>query len=303
MNSGSIETRAASPAQIADWLMRYGPAAVITGAGVSTGSGIPDYRDANGQWKRPAPMQHADFVHHATTRQRYWARSFVGWRHFAAAQPNAAHEALAELERLGLVDVVITQNVDGLHERAGSREVIDLHGRLDRVACLQCHHVLTRDRFQGMLEAANQDWHANLLAVAPDGDADLAAGDYARFQVPSCPDCGGVLMPAVVFYGGTLDPATRAAALAAVSAARALLVVGSSLMVWSAFSLVREAAARRLPIAAINRGHTRADDLLTLKCEQECGSALAAVVRVVQRPRGDPSEVPSSTLTPSPVTR
>ncbi|HEU0196721.1 MAG TPA: NAD-dependent protein deacetylase [Nevskiaceae bacterium] len=265
----------AAAARLAAWLESHSRVAVVTGAGVSTHSGIPDYRDAQGRWKRPAPIQHSDFVRHARTRQRYWARSFIGWPHFAAAQPNAAHRVLAALGRGGRIAEVITQNVDGLHERAGARHVIDLHGRLDRVACLDCGAVESREVYQQRLTLANPGWTTRGAHVAPDGDADLQDADYTAFAVPACARCGGVMKPAVVFYGGRLDDTTRAAAHAAVTAADGVLVVGSSLIVWSAYSLVQAAAGRGIPIVAVNHGRTRADPVLDFKCDGECGQLLA----------------------------
>lgn len=263
---------------LAAWLAPRRSVAVITGAGVSTASGIPDYRDRDGRWKRQTPIQHNDFVRHAATRQRYWARSYLGWKHFGAARPNATHRALAELERRGIVRSVITQNVDGLHERAGSQHVIDLHGRLDRVACLDCGTAITRDALQERLAAANPDWSARIERIAPDGDADLREADYAQFNVCDCEVCGGTLKPGVVFYGGTLEQTVRERALRTALAADAVLIVGSSLMVWSAFRLVRAAADQGTPVAAVNEGRTRADDRLDLKVEAESGAALEAIL-------------------------
>lgn len=248
----------------------------MTGAGVSTASGIPDYRDENGEWKRQAPMQHQEFVEHAATRRRYWGRSFIGWQHMDSAVPNATHRALARLQKAGRVESIITQNVDGLHQRAGSRHVIDLHGRLDRVKCLECGNVVARNAWQTRLEAANPDWHARLERIAPDGDAELIDAHYDRFVVPGCEVCGGVLMPDVVFYGGAIPPARRAKAMETILAGDAVLVVGSSLMVWSAFRLVRAAAERGTPVVAVNRGRTRADHLLAFKLEAESGATLKA---------------------------
>ncbi|MGH8273476.1 MAG: NAD-dependent protein deacetylase [Gammaproteobacteria bacterium] len=258
--------------------VNIGRVTAVTGAGVSTASGIPDYRDADGQWKRQAPIQHRAFVESPAVRRRYWARSLVGWRHFGAAAPNAAHHALARLERMGRVHGIVTQNVDGLHQRAGSQHVIDLHGRLDGVECLACGETSTRDTFQTRLEATNPKWEVQTARIAPDGDADLGDADFSAFRVPDCGRCGGIMKPSVVFYGGALPAARRDEALAAVLSADAILVVGSSLMVWSAFRLVRAAAEHGIPIAAVNRGRTRADHLIALKCEAECGDALSAAI-------------------------
>lgn len=264
-------------AELTAWLAAHRRVVAITGAGVSTASGIPDYRDAQGNWKRPAPIQHTDFVRSAATRQRYWARSLAGWPHFSRAVPNTAHRGLAALEQSGHLHGLVTQNVDGLHQRAGSSNVVDLHGRLDQVQCLECGASLARDAYQLRLLATNPEWDSQLSGIAPDGDADLAGADYHRFEVPACTACGGVLKPAVIFYGGKLMPATRAAAEAAVAQADAVLVVGSSLIVWSAYSLVQAAVVAGTQVAAINQGRTRADALLAFKCEADCGTTLAAM--------------------------
>lgn len=264
---------------LADWLAAHCRCVALTGAGVSTGSGIPDYRDGQGQWKRKPPVQFSDFVRSLGVRQRYWARSLIGWPHFSGARPSAAHSALAQLGAQGFIQQVITQNVDGLHQQAGSTQVIDLHGRLDRVVCLGCGNEVDRERFQQRLETLNPGWSGHIARVAPDGDADLEGADFSRFEVPVCERCEGVLKPAVVFFGESVPRERAEAALAAVESADALLVVGSSLMVWSGFRLVRAAAERGTPVAAVNCGHTRADSLLAFKCEAECGSLLSVVAQ------------------------
>lgn len=269
----------ADVARLAAWLRGRTRVAAITGAGVSTQSGIPDYRDANGDWKRAPPVQYADFVHHAATRQRYWARSSTGWPMFAAARPNAAHVALAEMERRGVVSAVVTQNVDRLHQRAGSRHVLDLHGRLDAVRCLTCNQRTSRDDFQARLRTANPAWRESAATIAPDGDADVEGRDFAAFDVPACKACGGILKPDVVFYGEAVPREVTEAAFAAIAAADGVLVAGSSLMVWSSFRLVRAARQQGLEVVAVNRGRTRADDLLAFKLEGECGALLAAVLQ------------------------
>jgi len=268
---------AANVEQLAAWLAARANVAVITGAGVSTESGIPDYRDGDGNWKRSPPVQYRDFVESEAVRQRYWARSFAGWPMFAAARPSAAHVALAQLERAGRIGQIVTQNVDRLHQRAGSRNVIDLHGRLDVVRCLAFNHRFDRDEFQMRLREANPDWDVAPTRIAPDGDADLEGIDFSKFNVPACPICGGMLKPDVVFYGESVPRETTAAALAAVESADGLLVAGSSLMVWSSFRLVRAAAARGVEVVAVNRGRTRGDDLFAFKLDRECGAVLAAV--------------------------
>ena len=205
-------------------------------------------------------------------------RSVVGWPRFAAAAANPAHHALAALEQAGRIQSLVTQNVDGLHQQAGSRSVIDLHGRLDRVLCLGCGAGQGRAEFQSVLLAANPGWDRHVAAIAPDGDADLEGVDLTAFVVPACLTCGGMLKPDVVFYGESVPRARLEAALAQLRRSDALLVVGSSLMVYSGLRFARMAAEAGLAVAALNRGRTRADDLLTLKIEADCVPVLAALV-------------------------
>jgi NAD-dependent SIR2 family protein deacetylase len=247
---------------------------VLTGAGCSTNSGIPDYRDTQGNWKRPQPVTFQAFMGDEATRQRYWARSLIGWRRFGRARPNETHHALARLEAQGRCELLVTQNVDRLHQAAGSARVIDLHGRLDLVRCMGCERRVKRAAFQHELGRVNADWLKLDAADAPDGDADLECADFASFRVPSCRACGGMLKPDVVFFGENVPRDIVAAAQAHLAGADAMLIVGSSLMVYSGFRFVRQAADRGIPIAAINLGRTRADDLLTLKVEESCDAAL-----------------------------
>jgi len=273
-----VREAAADVERLAAWLTARTNVVVITGAGVSTESGIPDYRDGDGNWKRSPPVQYRDFVESEAVRRRYWARSFAGWPMFTAARPSAAHTALAQLEQMGRVARIVTQNVDRLHQRARSRNVIDLHGRLDVVRCLALGHRFDRDAFQVRLRDVNPDWDISPARIAPDGDADLEGIDFGRFNVPACEICGGMLKPDVVFYGESVPRETTTAALAAVESADGVLVVGSSLMVWSSFRLVRAAVARGIEAVAVNRGRTRADDLFAFKLEGECGAVLRQVV-------------------------
>jgi NAD-dependent SIR2 family protein deacetylase len=253
---------------------------VLTGAGCSTDSGIPDYRDANGERKHPQPVLYQQFVGSEAVRQRYWARSVVGWTRIAKAEPNPAHLALASLEQAGFVHSVITQNVDGLHGRAGSRRVIDLHGRLDTVQCLGCRALTPRRDFQiRLLEHNPQLAEVTVEGLAPDGDARLTHIDYTAVDVPACTDCGGMLKPYVVFFGEGVPPARVAAAFEQLDEADALLVVGSSLMVFSGFRFVQAAVRASKPVAAINLGRTRADEIIALKVEASCGAALMAITK------------------------
>ena len=247
---------------------------VLSGAGVSTASGIPDYRDRNGDWKHSQPIQFGDFMRSEASRRRYWSRSYVGWRRFSAAKPNAAHYALARLEEGGKIDTLITQNVDGLHTEAGSRAVIDLHGELGKVRCTDCGVVTGRAEFQAQLAAANPDWAAEALAYRADGDVELAEHDMPQFLVPDCQTCGGILKPDVVMFGEGVPKKRVESAMEAVDRADALLVVGSSLMVFSGFRFARRARETGKAIAIINRGRTRADALATLKVDEDCSMVL-----------------------------
>jgi NAD-dependent SIR2 family protein deacetylase len=249
---------------------------VLTGAGCSTESGIPDYRGA-GQPPRRTPIQHDAFVRRAEVRQRYWARATVGWARFSRARPNAAHQALAALEAAGVVAGVITQNVDRLHQEAGSRRVVELHGALADVRCLDCGAREARADLQDRLLAVNPGWLDRAGAQAPDGDADLPAHEVAAFEVVGCRACGGTLKPDVVFFGGSVDEATLAAAWTLFAEAAVLLVVGSSLAVYSGYRFARRASERGLPIAVVNLGPTRADGLACARIEGRAGEVLPAL--------------------------
>ncbi|WP_444813539.1 NAD-dependent protein deacetylase [Variovorax arabinosiphilus] len=266
-----------SSASLTDFAERHPRLFVLTGAGCSTDSGIPDYRDVNGDWKRPSPVTFQAFTGDERTRRRYWARSLVGWPTMATARPGAAHHALARLEAAGRVGMLLTQNVDGLHEAAGSRHTIDLHGRIDTVRCLGCETRTPRAELQRTLRARNPAWAALEAGAAPDGDADLEGQDFAAFDVPDCPLCGGMLKPDVVFFGESVPRERVQAAFDALAAADAVLVAGSSLMVYSGFRFVQAAVSAGKPVAAVNLGRTRADELLTLKVAQPVGEALTAL--------------------------
>ncbi len=255
-------------------LVAGGRLVVLTGAGCSTESGIPDYRDEHGAWKRPPPMSYQEFAASAAARRRYWARGSIGWRRVRAVSPGRAHRALARLEAAGYVDCLITQNVDGLHQSAGSSQVIDLHGRLDTVRCMSCHASFARDQVQAQLDALNPDWVRRQAGTAPDGDADIDVSRCDEFRLVDCEHCGGPLKPAVVFFGEAVPQDTVARAFAALGRADALLVAGSSLMVYSGYRFVRAACERGLPVALLNRGATRADAQVRLKIEASCGEVL-----------------------------
>lgn len=263
---------------LTDFATRHPRLFVLTGAGCSAESGIPTYRDGNGDWMRPAPVTFQAFTGDDTTRRRYWARSLVGWPTMAHARPGAAHHALAQLEAAGRTNLLLTQNVDGLHSAAGSQHTIDLHGRVDTVRCMGCETRTPRSELQAELRRRNPDWAALEARAAPDGDADLDGLDFSSFDVPDCPLCGGMLKPDVVFFGETVPKDRVTAAFAALEEADAMLVAGSSLMVYSGYRFVQAAAAAGKPIAAVNLGRTRADDLFTLKVAQPVGEALTALV-------------------------
>lgn len=259
-------------------LFTRGPAVVLTGAGVSTDSGVPGYRDETGAWTGAAPMQYSDFANSPEARQRYWARSFAGFSRMTNATPNPAHIAIAQLERAGRVSLLITQNVDGLHEHAGSQQVLNLHGVLSRIVCIQCGHSLARRALQARLSELNPEWIATDGVFRPDGDVELGDYDYQRFVVADCPNCAGPLKPDVVFFGERVPPERHTAANAAIAEAGLLLVAGSSLMVNSGYRLIRTAEQHGTPIVVINRGQTRADAVAALKLHGNAGALLTELV-------------------------
>ncbi|HQX57706.1 MAG: NAD-dependent protein deacetylase [Rhodoferax sp.] len=260
-----------------EFVRRHPRLLVLTGAGCSTQAGIADYRDADGAWKRSAPMRYQLFVGDDVSRRRYWARSMVGWRTMAHARPTDAHHALVRLEGSGHVRLLVTQNVDGLHDKAGSKAVIDLHGRIDTVCCLACGQRSARGHLQQQLIGRNPSWATLDALSAPDGDADLEGLDFAQFDVPDCQACGGMLKPDVVFFGENVPRERVADVRAALAESDAVLVAGSSLMVYSGLRFVEDAVAAGKPVAAVNIGRTRADPVLSLKLECEVGVALQAL--------------------------
>ncbi|HTR15243.1 MAG TPA: NAD-dependent protein deacetylase [Roseiarcus sp.] len=262
-------------ASLEDFVARHRRLFVLTGAGCSTSSGIPDYRDADGKWKRTPPVTFQAFMAEEQTRRRYWARSLIGWRRFRNARPNGTHLALARLEAIDKSEILLTQNVDRLHQAAGAARVIDLHGRLDLVLCLGCGLRTPRAELQEEMAKLNPDWLALDASDAPDGDADLESADFSSFAVPCCKRCGAILKPDVVFFGENVPRDRVDAAARHLSQADAMLIVGSSLMVYSGFRFVEMAARAGKPIAAVNLGRTRADGMLALKVEEACETALA----------------------------
>jgi NAD-dependent SIR2 family protein deacetylase len=263
--------------ELREFIDRHPRLFVLTGAGCSTDSGIPDYRGVDGEWKRRPPIMLQEFVAEERARRRYWARSLVGFSRLRLARPNDAHYSLAALEARGRIVQLVTQNVDGLHQAAGSRNVIDLHGRIDTVRCLGCQRRTSRHQLQLELTRRNSGFSHLDAVEAPDGDADLEDAAFESFDVPACESCGGVLKPDVVFFGEGVPRERVHSAMAALEASDAMLVVGSSLMVYSGYRFVKEMAAAGRPIAAINLGRTRADDLLTLKVTDRCVDALRSL--------------------------
>jgi NAD-dependent SIR2 family protein deacetylase len=262
-------------------LVAVGGVAVLSGAGLSTESGIPDYRGPTGRARRAEPMTYQTFVGGAAARQRYWARSHIGWRHVSRATPNAGHRAVATLQRHGLVSGIITQNVDGLHSAAGARQVIELHGRLDQVFCLSCGGRSDRDELDERLRAANPGWDeeaGRAAVINPDGDAVLDDALVERFRVVSCRACDGVLKPDVIFFGENVPRARVDDCYQLVGQAGTLLVLGSSLTVMSGFRFVRQAAKLGIPVVIVNQGTTRGDDLATATLDAPLGPTLTRLV-------------------------
>ena len=277
---GAAFAAPADPAQIArlTGLLAGRRIVVLTGAGCSTESGIPDYRGPGRAGPPRKPILHDAFLRRPEVRQRYWARATLGWARFSDARPNPAHHALAALERAGHVVGVITQNVDRLHQRAGSRRVVELHGALEDVRCLGCAKALERAVLHARLLEANPGWLDRAAASAPDGDAELAAEAVAEFRVLACEGCGGALKPDVVFFGGTVAARVVADAMALLEASEVLLVVGSSLEVYSGFRFVRRADERGMPIVIVNQGPTRGDALASCRFDLRAGAVLPALL-------------------------
>jgi NAD-dependent SIR2 family protein deacetylase len=264
-------------------LIAGGGALILSGAGLSTESGIPDYRGPTGLARRAQPMTYQEFTGSAAARRRYWARSHYGWRHVAGALPNAGHRAVAELQRRGLLSGIITQNVDGLHQAAGAQRVIELHGRLDRVVCLGCGQRTSRETLAQRLRAANPGWAGRVTEFSADGDAVVADDQAELFEVADCEDCGGLLKPDVVFFGENVPRPRVEECYALTGRASVLLVLGSSLTVMSGYRFVRHAAKLAIPVAIINRGPTRGDALARLILDAPLGQTLTALTAPSRR--------------------
>ena len=274
-----IETDSQQIDAVAEFLQQQRRVFVLTGAGVSTASGIPDYRDQAGEWKQQRPVLFQDFIKEKITRQRYWTRSLLGWSRFSKAKPNASHRALVKLEAAGFFQQLVTQNVDGLHQGAGHKRVIDLHGRLDMVSCLSCHYQLMRSELQQQLVDLNPTFLDYQAAIGPDGDAQLEGVDFSCFRIPDCPRCKGILKPTVVFFGENVPKLRVELALQQLQQAQGVLVIGSSLMVFSGYRFCRAAVAQNKPIMAINLGKTRADAELSFKIDRRSDEVLTKVLQ------------------------
>jgi NAD-dependent SIR2 family protein deacetylase len=270
---------------LADLLAR-GEVTVLSGAGLSTESGIPDYRGPTGATRRASPMTFQTFTGSDAARRRYWARSHLGWRVIARAMPNAGHRSVTALQSAGLLSGVITQNVDGLHTAAGTGRVVELHGNLDRVVCLHCGDRSSREGLDERLREANRDWSARVTAVNPDGDVELPDDDLERFHVVDCLLCGGVLKPDVVFFGETVPADRVQACFALVERSRALLVLGSSLTVMSGYRFVLRAAKNQIPVAIVNAGPTRGDSKASVRVDAPLGAVLPHLVDRLGSHRG-----------------
>jgi len=261
-----------------DDLVSAGGVAVLSGAGLSTESGIPDYRGPTGMARQHTPMTYQLFVGDPVARHRYWARSYLGWRQIALAQPNTGHYAVADLQRAGVIDGIITQNVDGLHQAAGARDVIELHGGLTHVVCLSCGVPETRLDLDLRLSAANPQFQVDALRINPDGDAEISEEALETFVMAGCVACGSDLIkPDVVFFGENVPRARVERCFDLVDAASSLLVLGSSLTVMSGLRFVRRAAANGTPIAIVNQGPTRGDEFATLKVDAPLGELLTGL--------------------------
>ena len=267
-------------------LVTSGRVLVLSGAGLSTESGIPDYRGPTGLARRAQPMTYQVFTGSAAARRRYWARSYLGWRHIARTAPNDGHHAVAELSRCGLLTGIITQNVDGLHQAAGAAAVTELHGSLHWVVCLSCGQRTPRTELGRRLEAANPGWDAELATlVKPDGDADLDEAVTESFQVADCSACHGVLKPDVVFFGENVPRPRAEACYAMVERSRALVALGSSLTVMSGFRYVRHAAGLQRPVVIVNQGATRGDAYATATLDAPLGRTLTELVAALDSSR------------------
>ena len=260
------------------------PVTVLTGAGISLSSGLPVYRDDQGNWAHSKPVQGPAFRKDYLTRQRYWCRSYVGWPTFESAQPNAAHNEIAALEHDGPFSTVITQNVDNLHQLAGSKELVSLHGRLSEVVCLQCGDISTRQALQARLQSNNPGFQTTQFRTAPDGDAQIDDQRIEQFTPVNCKKCNGILKPDVVFFGDNVPKPRVQYSMDKVLESGALLCIGTSLMVFSGFRFCKAAKSEGIPIVIINTGTTRADEIATLKINLQCADVLTKLRQKLHGP-------------------
>ncbi|XP_075071001.1 NAD-dependent protein lipoamidase sirtuin-4, mitochondrial isoform X2 [Mixophyes fleayi] len=258
---------------------------VMTGAGISTESGIPDYRSEGvGLYARTErrPIQHAEFIKSQSARRRYWARNFVGWPQFSSHKPNVSHVALFNLEKAGKLHWLVTQNVDALHAKAGQCRLTELHGCTHRVICLGCQTVINRSELQEPFMALNPFWNEHAHGVAPDGDVFLTDEQVSNFRVPACERCGGILKPQVTFFGDAVDRELVYSLYECLGQADAMLIIGSSLQVYSGYRFALKAREKNIPIAILNIGATRADHLAEVKVSARCGDILPKIMPVSQ---------------------
>lgn len=250
---------------------------ILTGAGISAPSGIPTYRDDNGDWKSANPIQHNDFIKHKSYRQRYWARSMIGWKLTGRAKPNATHDAITALQQVGRVSQIVTQNVDGLHNVAAAENVIDLHGRLSEIKCLNCGEISKRADYQPRLVKVNPDLDEYKASIMPDGDANVEDFDMTRITIPPCASCGGVLMPNVVFFGGLVPKPRVEKAFSTLAESDCILVIGSSLKVFSGFRFPRWASENNVPMYAVNQGQMRGKELFKIILAEPCEAVMPII--------------------------
>lgn len=252
---------------------------ILTGAGISAPSGIPTYRNDKGEWKSANPIQHNDFINQESYRQRYWARSMVGWKLTGRAKPNATHHAITALQATGKVSQIVTQNVDGLHDIADTKNVIDLHGRLSEIKCLNCHKVSRRANYQPRLVKNNPELDQYEAKILPDGDAHVEDFDMSKITIPPCIDCGGVLMPNVVFFGGIVPRPRVEKAYSTLAESDCILVIGSSLKVFSGFRFPRWASQNNLPMYAVNQGEMRGQELFDIVVVESCEEMMPIIAQ------------------------
>jgi NAD-dependent SIR2 family protein deacetylase len=257
-----------------DLLMSQSDWLVLTGAGVSASSGIPTYRNSKGKWRRKSPVTYQEFLSNETSRRKFWARNIAGWKFIGAAEPNIAHLALVKLEQVGVISGLVTQNVDGLHDKAGSKVVIDLHGRADTVLCLDCGDSQSRQRVQDLFKKYNPSFFDKVQDIKPNADADIDNIDFSSLTIPSCRLCGGLLKPDVVFFGDVVPRSKLDLCMDIMNLSSGLLVVGSSLQVFSGYRFCIWASEQGKPIALLCNGDTRADHLAIEKLRADCGPVL-----------------------------